>query len=122
MAQFPVVVGAGWKPGWSTDYDAALLAKRFGVKTVVNLTNTDLIYDKDPRKFKNAKPIPHMTWDDVLRVVGKKWNPGMNTPFDPVAAKLAKKLNLTVVSCHGENLKNLDNILNGKNFVGTIIE
>lgn len=121
-AHYPVVIGAGWKPGWSTDYDATLLAKRFGVKTVINLTNTDLIYDKDPRKFKDAKPIPRMTWDEVLKTVGREWRPGMNTPFDPIAAKLAKKIGLTVISCHGENLKNLEHVLAGKDFIGTTIQ
>lgn len=118
---YPVVIGAGWKPGWSTDYDAVLLAKRFGVKTVINLTNTDLIYDKDPRKFKDAKPIPRMTWDEVLKTIGRTWKPGMNTPFDPIAAKLAKRLGLRVISCNGADLKNLDRVLRGKPFVGTEI-
>src|SRR3989344_66283 len=29
-----VLIASGWKPGWSTDYDAVLLAKNFGVKGV----------------------------------------------------------------------------------------
>jgi uridylate kinase len=24
------VIGAGWKPGWSTDYDAVILARDYG--------------------------------------------------------------------------------------------
>ena len=121
-ARYSVVVGAGWKPGWSTDYDAVMLAKRFGVKTVINLTNTDLIYDKDPRNFKDAKPIPRLTWNEVLKIIGKKWKPGMNAPFDPVAAKLAKRLGLVVISCNGGDLKNLENVLRERKFVGTVIE
>lgn len=48
--------------------------------------------------------------------------PGMNSPFDPVAAQLGKEINLKVIVCHGNDLKNLDNILEGKRFVGTVIE
>src|SRR3989344_7424756 len=53
----PVAIGAGWKPGWSTDYDAVLLCDDYGIKTVLNLSNINQVYDKDPNKFKDAKPI-----------------------------------------------------------------
>ena len=32
-----IIVAAGWKPGWSTDYCAVTLAKNMGIKTIVNL-------------------------------------------------------------------------------------
>ena len=38
-----VIVGAGWKPGWSTDYDAVLIAKNHGIKTIINLTFNSLV-------------------------------------------------------------------------------
>ena len=47
----PVVVGAGWKPGWSTDYDAVLACEDYGAKTIINLSNVNKVYDKDPIKF-----------------------------------------------------------------------
>ena len=34
-----VLIAAGWKPGASTDYDAVLLAKQYGVKRIVNLSD-----------------------------------------------------------------------------------
>jgi uridylate kinase len=34
-----VMVAAGWKPGFSTDYDAVLLAERFKADAVLNLSN-----------------------------------------------------------------------------------
>ena len=45
----------------------------------------------------------------------------MNAPFDPVAAKEAKKSGIKV-NIIGNDLKNLENLLNGKKFKGTIIE
>ena len=45
----PILVGAGWKPGWSTDYIAVLLAERYQAKTVLNLSNIDYVYSEDPR-------------------------------------------------------------------------
>ncbi len=118
----PLLIAAGYKPGSSTDYDAVLLAKKFGVKTILNLTDTDYVYDKDPGKYKNAKPLKKMIWKEYRKIAGNKWDPGLNLPFDPVAAKEAEKMNLKVVITNGKNIKNLDNFLNGKDFKGTIIQ
>lgn len=119
--QEPVVIGAGWKPGHSTDYNAVLLAKDYKASVIINLTNTDWVYDKDPKINKDAKPIEKTTWDYFETIVGTKWSPGINAPFDPVASQFAKKLGLTVIIANGANFANLDNILNGKSFKGTII-
>jgi len=118
----PIVLAAGWKPGWSTDYNAVLLAQDYGVKKIINLTNVSWVYDKDPKKYKDAKPKKRLTWDELIKIVGKKWIPGMYTPFDPVAAQLAKRLGLEVVVTDGKDLKNLDNILEGRRFKGTVIK
>ena len=42
-----ILVAAGWKPGFSTDNDAVLLAERFAAKTVVNLSNSAKIKSLD---------------------------------------------------------------------------
>lgn len=116
-----VIVGAGWKPGCSTDKDAVLLASLFGAKTVVNLTNVDYVYNKDPRKYKDAQPITTISWKDFKQLVGGEWKAGMNLPFDPVAASLAEKNKMAVVILNGTPLKNLEDFLSGKRFVGTLI-
>ena len=118
----PVVICGGWKPGWSTDYCSVLVANDYKVGTLINMTNTDYVYDKDPNKYKNAKPIKKMKWDEVIKLVGKKWSPGMNTPFDPVASKMGKRIGLKVIVGNGHDLDNLEKILDGKEFVGTVIE
>lgn len=117
----PIVVAAGWKPGWSTDYDAVLLCEDYGAKIVINLSNIDKVYNKDPRKFKDAKSYEKLSWPDFRKIVGDKWIPGINAPFDPVAAKKAQDLGIKVVVMDGENLENLENYFNGKKFVGTVI-
>jgi len=116
-----VVIGAGWKPGWSTDYDAVVLARDYRASLVINLSNIEWVYDKDPKKFKDAKPIKKTTWDYFEKLVGTEWIPGTNAPFDPVAAQLAKEIGLTVIVAHGSNFRNLERILNGESFKGTIV-
>jgi uridylate kinase len=115
----PILVAAGWKPGWSTDYDAVLAAKNLKIDTVINLSNVDYVYNKDPRKFKGAKPIKKITWKAFKQLVGGTWKPGLNMPFDPIAAKEAEKSHISVVVM--KSLTNLKKLLDGKKFDGTII-
>lgn len=117
----PVVIGSGWKPGWSTDYDAVLLARDYGANLIINLSNIDWIFDKDPRKYPDAKAIKKMTWEETQKLVGTEWSPGINAPFDPIAAKLAKKLDLTVIVANGKKFENIRDIFDGNSFKGTVI-
>ncbi len=116
-----LMVAAGWRPGWSTDYVSAILAERLGAETVINLSNIEYAYDKDPKKYKAAKKIERIDWPGFRRIVGNKWDPGMNAPFDPVASAHAEKHGLKVIIAQGKNLNNLKKILNGKPYTGTTI-
>jgi uridylate kinase len=117
-----ILVAGGWVPGRSTDDDAVRLAKVYGAKTVINLSNIDYVYTKDPSKFKNAKKVKIASWPEFRKIVGNKWNPGKNAPFDPTAAKTAEKNRTRVIIANGKNLSNLKNILEGKKFKGTVIQ
>jgi uridylate kinase len=117
-----VMVAAGWRPGWSTDYVATILAERFNSKKLINLSNITYVYDKDPNEFKDAKKIKEIIWSDFRKIVGDKWSPGLNAPFDPIAAKLAEKNKMEVAIIGGENLNNVSRYLKNKTFVGTIIK
>ncbi len=117
-----ILVAGGWMPGRSTDDDAVRLAKVYGANTVINLSNIDFVYTKDPNKFADAKKITQIAWPDFRKIVGHKWDPGKNAPFDPTAAGLAAKLKLKVIIANGKNLPNLKNILENKPFIGTTIK
>lgn len=116
-----ILVGAGFVPGSSSDKDAVLLAETYGASMVINLTNIDYVYTRNPKKFKNAKPIINIKWPAFRKIVGYKWNPGANVPFDPMAAKLAQQLKLKVIIINGVKLNNLQRVLVGQSFIGTII-
>ncbi len=117
----PIVIAAGWKPGASTDYDAVLMAKKFKAAVVVNLSNVKMLYDRDPRKHRDAEVIRSIGWKAFRKLVGSKWDPGANLPFDPVASKLAEKIGLRVILADGKNFANLEHILAGAPFVGSTI-
>ena len=115
-----VLVGGGWKPGWSTDYCAVRLAQRFGSSTVINMTNTDYVYDEDPRKNPDAKKIESLSWQEMKKLVGDEWSPGLNMPFDPLASAEAEKSGFRVVIL-GNDLENLKKCSEGQEFKGNII-
>ncbi len=117
-----VLVAAGWKPGFSTDNDAVLLAEKFHADTVLNLSNIAKVYTDDPRKNPDAKPIDNISWADFRKMVGDEWVPGKNCPFDPIASKKAEELGLTVICAAGKDIENIRAILDAKEYVGTTIK
>lgn len=117
----PVLIAAGWQPGCSTDYDAVLIAKNLGARRIVNLSNIDYVYGSDPKKNPCAKKIENISWAAFRDLIPKEWDPGLSSPFDPVAAREAERLGLEVAIMNGEKLGEFSNYLDGKPFAGTII-
>ena len=120
-ANEPIIIAAGWQPGCSTDYDAVLVAKNIGATRLVNLSNIDYVYDKDPRKNPDAKKIEKISWTDFRKLIPAEWDPGLSSPFDPVAAKEAESIGLEVAIMNGTKLEEFSHYLDGKSFVGTVI-
>lgn len=116
-----IMIASGWRPGWSTDYVATIIAERLGAKKLINLSNIKYVCDKDPHKFSDAKKIKEIDWSGFRKIVGNRWDPGLSAPFDPIASKLAEEIKLEVVIAEGKNLKNLKNIFADKKFEGTVI-
>ncbi len=116
-----LIIGAGWRPGWSTDFVACQIASDFKIKQVIILGKPDHIYTADFQKDKTAKPIEEITWQDYLKLIPDKWSPGFSSPVDPIAARLAQQENLKVIVARGDDLENLDLILQEKQFKGTTV-
>ncbi len=118
----PIQVGGGWKPGNSSDLAAVHAAKSIGAKKVINLSNIDYVYNKDPKKFPDATKIEQSSWADFRKILPIEWSAGLNAPFDPVAAREAEKLGLEVAIMNGKNIENLKHYLDGEVFIGTVIK
>lgn len=115
-----IIIGAGFEPGSSTDLRAVQVAERFGADQVINMSNIDYVYSEDPRKSPDAVKLKNISWADFRRLVGNEWDPGLNTPFDPIASRRAEALALTVVII-GNEIDNLERLLKGDPFTGTTI-
>jgi uridylate kinase len=121
LPRHQIVVGAGEKPGSSTDLDTVFLAEKLHAKTIFNLSNIDYVYEKDPAKFRNARILKDVTWREYVQRFPLVRTPGMHAPFDPTAVKRARKNGMIVIVLNGMNITNLTAALAGKPFKGTVI-
>jgi uridylate kinase len=120
-ADVPLVIAAGYRPGASTDLRAVQIAVHARATKVMNLSNIDYVYTDDPRRNADAEKIEDITWKDFVKLIPTEWNPGLSSPFDPVAARAAEKHGLEVTIINGGKMEEVENYLDGKPFVGTRI-
>lgn len=117
----PLIVASGYRPGASTDLRAVQIAVHRGAKKVVNLSNIDYVYTADPKKDPGAEKIENISWSDFREIIPKEWDPGLSSPFDPVAAKAAHEAGIEVAIINGTKLAEVEKYLNDSPFVGTHI-
>jgi len=121
FGKYPLIIGSGWRPGWSTDFVAVQIAVDFKIKEVIVLGKPAYVYTCDFEKDNNAKPFSKLSWKDYLKIIPSRWMPGLNTPIDPIAARLAKTEKIKVIVAYGKDLNNLNKILKNKKFKGTVL-
>lgn len=63
-----VIFGAGTgNPFFTTDMAGALRALEIGCEVLLKGTSVDGVYDKDPKKFPDAKRMTHISYVDALK-------------------------------------------------------
>ncbi|GAA7332105.1 uridylate kinase [Helicobacter pylori] len=88
-----VIFGAGTgNPFFTTDTAATLRAIEIGSDLIIKATKVDGIYDKDPHKFKDAKKLDTLSYNDALI--------GDIEVMDDTAISLAKDNKLPIVVCN----------------------
>ena len=109
-----------YAPEQTSDSTSAQIANY--LKTdFINLTNVQGLYNKNPQKHKNAKLITKISWQKFYKMANKtKFQPGQHFVLDQTAAKiiLNHKIKTYIL---GKDLKQLNSLLRGKRFKGTII-
>src|SRR3989344_2774995 len=105
----------------TSDGTAAKLANYLGTE-FVNLTDVDGLFSKDPNKFKDAKLVSSINYDDFYSILNKiKYKPGQHFVLDQLASRIIRKHNIRTVILNGHRLKNFESYLKGKKFRGTVI-
>jgi len=121
LQSYSIGISGGFLPAIKTDEDAAILADLFGSPILVNVTNVDGIYDKDPKKFPDAKKYEELTYKQFYEIVNPlSLGAGSNAPFTLIAAKICERTNIRIIICQ-KNAKKIKEAIQGKN-VGTVIQ
>ena len=109
-----VIFAAGTgNPFFTTDSGAALRAIEIEADLLLKATKVDGVYDKDPRKFPDAKRFDTLTYDEVIR----RGLEVMDTAAFALCRDSAVPLRIYDLSVPG----NLMGILRGEN-IGTLVE
>jgi len=124
MEKNDVVVMGGTLPGHTTDKVAIELAISTNSEKCIIATNVNKVYDKDPRKNKNAKSFDEMSIYELQEIVGpaKHAKAGASQVVDPIGVSLAVESNLTLNILDGRKMKNIKNAFQGNVFEGTIVK
>ena len=109
-----------YKPEQTSDSTAAQIAREFGGE-FINVTNVDGLFTSNPKVSKSAKLIREISWKEFHKIASKlSFKPGQHFVLDQKASKIIKeeKIRTYIV---GSDLRNLDSVLKGKKFKGTIV-
>jgi len=111
-----ILVGGGYKPSTSTDYRAVVFAKKMKADLIINATDVDGIYDKNPKTEPSARKIPELTFKQLEEIIieNTKQLPGDYGLFDLRAVRLASKLNIPVIFIDGEDSQEIINAITGE--------
>lgn len=110
-----------YKPNQTSDSTSAEIAKAYKTE-FINLTNIKGLYTDNPKTNKKAKFIPKISWKEFHKLSNKsKFKPGQHFVLDQTASKIIMQHKIKTYIL-GQNIKNLDNLLKGKKFIGTVIE
>ncbi|MBY9001772.1 MAG: UMP kinase [Candidatus Heimdallarchaeota archaeon] len=116
-----IVVTGGLQPGQSTNAVAALIAEYWGADLLINLTDVDKVYDKDPAKYADAKAIDEMTANEFMAIVDtQNEEPGKYKLFDKVGCEIIRRSNIKLIVTSGSDPNNIIKAAKGEP-VGTLI-
>ena len=108
-----VIFAAGTgNPFFSTDTAASLRASEMNCSKIIKATKVDGIYDKDPKKFKDAKFYKNISYLDVL-------NKNLNV-MDSTSISLAKDSNIPILITNIFKPNSIIDVLNEKGLYSKI--
>ncbi|MGD0078389.1 MAG: glutamate 5-kinase [Sedimentisphaerales bacterium] len=102
---------------------SALVASKIDADLLIILTDIDALYDKDPKKYNDAKPINTVfeITEDILKSAGSKGSKfssgGMKTKVE--AAKIASNAGCRIVLANGKAENVIERIIAGET-IGTL--
>jgi len=116
-----IVIMGGLKPGMTTDAVAALLADRVYASLLVKATDQEGIYNRDPRKFPDARKLDSLSFADLSKLFeANKHRAGIHQIVDPEAVRILRRRKIKTVIVNGFKPDNVLLAVKGET-VGTVI-
>ncbi|MGA2663826.1 MAG: UMP kinase [Nitrososphaerales archaeon] len=109
-----VVVMGGLRPGITTDTVATLLAGAWRSDVMIKASNQDGIYTADPRKHRDARLLPRVSYETLVEILGGVHAPGIHSIVDPVAVEMIAEHRLRLVVVNGDDPENVLSAVLGK--------
>ena len=98
---------------FTTDTSAILRAVEIEAQMIIKATKVDGVYNKDPKKFKDAKFLSSLSYDEALKDDIKV--------MDATAIALVKDNSLPIVVCNMFNSGNLLKIVQGDTSICSVV-
>ncbi|MHA2086117.1 MAG: UMP kinase, partial [Candidatus Thorarchaeota archaeon] len=115
-----VVLMGGLTPGQSTNAVAALAAETVSAEMLLNATNVDGVYDKDPKK-SGARKLDKVKIGELKQILsGSGTRAGEYKLFDPVAIRVVERSKIKTIIFDGTEPQNLKRILKGEK-IGSVV-
>jgi uridylate kinase len=116
-----IVVMGGLKPGMTTDTVAALVAERIHADLLVKATDVDGVFNKDPKKHRDARKFAKLRYDELPQIFEKKRHEaGIHQVVDPEAIRILRKAKVRTVVVNGFKPENVLAAVQGRE-IGTVI-
>jgi uridylate kinase len=120
ICSYKVVVAGGLIPGQSTASVALEIAEALGVDKVIMFSAIDKVYDKDPKRYPDAKSFNEITITKLREILNGKQIPGEYALIDLRALDIAERSKIVINIIHYKDPEKIYEVLKGGN-PGTII-
>lgn len=124
-----IAVLGGFIPGQSTTTVALEVAEAMNTQDILVLTDVDGIYNKNPKKFHDAKKYDKISTEELEKVIlsmgeDNQAAAGEYRIFDALSIQIFKRGNFSIRLFNGKNIEEFEQILKDKiinSKIGTLI-
>lgn len=107
-----ILAGGTGNPYFTTDSAAALRAIELKCNVLLKASNVDVIYDKDPNKYPDAKKLEHVDYQSALET-------GLKI-MDNTAFALCQSRKMPIIVFNFNQPENIEKIIRGEK-IGTLV-
>lgn len=117
-----ILVGGGYKPGSSTDYRAVIFAGKMNADLIINATDIDGVYTRNPKIHENAVKLTELTCLRLEEIIKRNTRqaPGEYGLFDLKGVRLAKKLDIPLIIIDGTDPEEIIRAVEGTHSGSTV--